>query len=239
MNTSQEVKEIMAYLEEVGSSNTVKIYRKHGAHGDIFGVKVGDLKPLQKKYKNNNEVAKALFATNNSDAMYLACLMSDPKKLEKETIQKWVEDAWWYMLSEYAVAWVLAESTNALKHINGLMKNEEEHILSCAWSALSSYIAITSDDDLDLTYLNQKLLEVETTIHDQKNRVRHTMNGFVIALGSYVPEITERALSSANKIGKVEVFMGETSCKVPFAPDYIQKIIDKGRVGKKRKTAKC
>lgn len=239
MDIQQEVKEIMSYLEEKGSPNTVKIYRKHGANGELFGVKVGDLKPLQKKYKNNNDIAKALFATNNSDAMYLAGLVSDPKSLGKETVQQWVEQAWWYMLSEYAVAWVLAETPDAISHINELMESEEEKILSCAWSSLSSYVGVTADEDLDLSYLTKKLSEVEQTIHQQKNRVRHTMNGFVIALGTYVPAMTEKAKAAAMNIGKVEVYMGETSCKVPFAPDYIQKVVDKGRVGKKRKGARC
>lgn len=32
--------------------------------------------------------------------------------------------------------------------------------------------------------------------------------------------------------------MGDTACKVPFAPDYI-KVQDRGVIGKKKKTAKC
>ena len=43
----------------------------------------------------------------------------------------------------------------------------------------------------------------------------------------------------AEKIGQVTVEMGDTSCKVPYAPDYIQKVKSRGTVGKKRKTAKC
>jgi hypothetical protein len=65
------------------------------------------------------------------------------------------------------------------------------------------------------------------------------MNGFVIAVGAYVPELTELALKTADKIGKVEVDMGGTSCKVPDARAYIEKIQQRGTIGKKRKTAKC
>ena len=43
----------------------------------------------------------------------------------------------------------------------------------------------------------------------------------------------------AGKIGIVEVNMNGTACKVPFAKDYIQKVVDKQRIGKKRKTARC
>ena len=71
------------------------------------------------------------------------------------------------------------------------------------------------------------------------NRVRYCMNGFVIAVGSYVKELTNEAIATWKKIGYVEVDMNGTYCKVPFAPDYIKKVMDKGNLGKKRKTAKC
>ena len=43
----------------------------------------------------------------------------------------------------------------------------------------------------------------------------------------------------AGKIGKVHVEMGGTACKVPLATAYIDKVESKGRVGKKRKGARC
>ena len=57
------------------------------------------------------------------------------------------------------------------------------------------------------------------------------MNGFVIAVGSYVRSLTDLALQTAQKIGEVSVDVGDTSCKVPYAPDYIEKVQKKGAVG--------
>ena len=65
------------------------------------------------------------------------------------------------------------------------------------------------------------------------------MNGFVIGVGCYVAPLSELALQTAEAIGKVECDMGDTACKVPFAPDYIRKVKQRGTIGKKRKTAKC
>ncbi|MBT6764999.1 MAG: DNA alkylation repair protein, partial [Prolixibacteraceae bacterium] len=65
------------------------------------------------------------------------------------------------------------------------------------------------------------------------------MNGFVISVGTYIKELTAKTQEVALKIGKVNVNMGGTACKVPLAKDYIEKSIDKGKVGKKRKTARC
>ena len=65
------------------------------------------------------------------------------------------------------------------------------------------------------------------------------MNGFVISIGTYVEALTEKSKEVAKKIGKVTVNVGGTACKVPLASDYIDKVIAKGRVGIKRKTARC
>ena len=68
-------------------------------------------------------------------------------------------------------------------------------------------------------------------------RDRYTMNGFVIAVGGYVKPLRKQAEATAKKIGKVSVEMGETSCKVPLATEYIKKVVARG--SKKRKTIKC
>jgi len=64
------------------------------------------------------------------------------------------------------------------------------------------------------------------------------MNGFLIAVGGYVKPLTKKALAAAEKIGRVEVDMGDTACKVPAAGEYIKRMISKGNY-KKRKTVKC
>ena len=65
------------------------------------------------------------------------------------------------------------------------------------------------------------------------------MNSFVIAVGAYVESLTELAMKTAEKVGVVSVDMGNTACKVPFAPDYIKKVQKRGTIGKKRRSARC
>ena len=76
-------------------------------------------------------------------------------------------------------------------------------------------------------------------IHQAQNRVRYAMNNFVISVGTYIPSLTDKSVEIAKSIGKVSVDMGGTSCKVPFAPEYIEKVVAKGFVGKKRKAVRC
>ncbi|MEO1260137.1 MAG: DNA alkylation repair protein [Bacteroidota bacterium] len=233
------VNEIMAELKEYGSEKTKKIFMKHGAKEPFFGVKVGDLKKIVKKVKKNHDLSLALYDTGNGDAMYLAGLIADEKKISKKDLNNWVEKAEWQMISEYTVAWIASESDHGMALALDWIDSEKEHVAACGWSTLSSLMSIKKDEDLDLDKFRGLLDRVKKTIHDQPNRVKYTMNGFVIAAGSFVAELTEQAKKTAEAIGKVNVDMNGTACKVPPAGQYIQKVADMGRVGKKKKMARC
>lgn len=232
-------KEILKQLEEFGNEQTKKIFMRHGAKEPIFGVKVQDLKKIQKIVKKNHELAIELYDTGNSDAMYLAALISEPKKMTKDQLQNWAEKANWYMLSEYPVAWTTAESNFARELAEEWIKSDKENIASSGWSTLSSLIAIEDDNKISTEKVEDLLKYISKNIHNAQNRVKYTMNGFVISVGTYFKPLLEKSKSTAQQVGKVNVEMGGTSCKVPLAIDYIEKVEKMNRVGKKRKTSFC
>lgn len=232
-------KEILKELESYGNEGTKKILTKHGAKEPFFGVKVADLKKILKKTKKHHELALELYKTGNSDAMYLAGLMADETKISKQELQQWAEEAYWYYLSEHAVAAVASESPYAIELGQKWIKSKKENVASAGWATLSKHASITPDEALDKAVYEKLLHQIPDLIPDAPNRVRYTMNGFVIAVGSYIESLTRQAQEIGKKIGKVEVEMGGTACKVPLATEYIDKMIAKDRVGKKRKAARC
>jgi 3-methyladenine DNA glycosylase AlkD len=231
--------EIVAQLKALGSDGYKKVLANHGAKEPCFGVKIEELKKIQKKVKKDYQLALDLFKSGNYDAQYLAGLIADDAKMTKKDLQGWLKAANCGAIGEYAVAWVAAESKHghdlALKWIDS--KKEDE--AAVGWSTLCSLVAIRDDADLDLGELKHLLDRVQTTIHEEPNRVRYMMNSFVIALGCYVRDLTKLALAAGKKIGPVTVDMGNTACKVPSATEYIQKVQKRGAIGKKRATAKC
>lgn len=234
-----EFSEVMTALEGYGNEQTRKIHVKHGAPGEGFGVKVGDLKKILKKTKKNQSLAEALFASGNGDAMYLAALMANEKTISKDVLQEWAEASTWYMVSEYGVAGVAAESSHGWEMGIQWIDSDQEHVAATGWCTLAGVAAVRDDEDLDMTGFEKLLDRVQAGIHDAPNRVRYTMNGFVIACGSYVADLLEKATAVAKANGKVSVDMGGTACKVPFAPDYLEKMIQSDRIGKKRKVVRC
>ncbi len=232
-------KEILAQLEKMGSPSIKKVYKNHGAVEPFFGVKVGDMKTIVKQVKQNHQLALELYASGNSDAMYLAGLISSPKEMSKKELQSWMKGARWYMHSEYTIAWTTAESNFARELALEWISSDEELVASAGWSTYASYIQITPNEHFDKKELEALLKQIENGIAKAHNRVRYAMNGFLIMLGSQFEELQSKALDVAKNIGQVEVEMGGTSCAVPDAISYITKSVEKSGFGKKKKTAKC
>lgn len=236
MNT---VSKVMSELKKKGNAQTRKIYGRHGAPEDMFGVKVADMKVIAKKIKGEQAMALELYDSGNADAQYLAGIVADGSQMTKKQLNDWAKNGTWYMVSEYSVPGVAAENDDAAALAMKWIKAKKDNVASSGWATYAAVLSTRDDDELDLKEIKGLLKQVETTIQKAAPRVRYAMNGFVISVGSYVKPLLKEAKATAKKIGKVEVDMGETSCKVPFAPDYIAKIEKAGRVGKKRKTAKC
>ncbi len=231
--------EVMKELEKKGSESIRKIFLNHGIKEPMFGVKIGDLKVIQKKVKRDNDLAMHLFATGNYDARYLAGLIADESKMSKKDIQQWAEGSNCSSISQYTVAWVAAESSYGWELGMKWIDSPKETIASSGWNTLSGVIAMKPDNELDITLIKKLLQRIVKEIHSAPNYVRYTMNGFVIGVGGYIKELTKEAIEASKKIGEVYVNMGNTACKVPSAPDYIKKMEAKGYIGKKKKTVKC
>jgi 3-methyladenine DNA glycosylase AlkD len=231
--------EVVTELAALGNEATKKVLMRHGAREPFYGVKVEDLKKIQKRVKKDHQLALALFATGISDAMYLAGMIADPSRMKKSDLERWVNKAYWYLLSEYTVAGVAAESPHGAALARKWIESDTEAIASCGWCTFSGLVALKPDEELDLAEIEELLDRVEAGIHAAPNRVRYTMNGFVIAVGSAVTPLTQKARAVAQAVGKVEVDMGGTACKVPAALAYIEKVEQAGKLGKKRKSVIC
>ena len=231
--------EIIEELRPLGRDSYKKVILKHGVREPCFGVKIEELKKIQKRIKKDYQLALDLFDTGNYDAMYLAGLIADDARMTRRDLQRWLAHVNSEPLLGSTVPWVAAGSPHGWELALEWIESDADRAAPAGWATLSCLVAIKPDAELDLAKLKQLLVRVGKTIHSQGDCVRYAMNNFVISVGGYVASLTELALQTAEKIGRVEVDMGDTACQVPFAPDYIRKIQQRGTIGKKRKTVKC
>ncbi|HVU17121.1 MAG TPA: DNA alkylation repair protein [Candidatus Didemnitutus sp.] len=229
--------EILAELKPLGAEGYKAILLRHGAHEPCYGVKIEYLKKIQKRTKMDHTLALALYDTGVYDAMYLAGLIVDDAQMTKKDFARWAATA-----SEpltRTVAAVAAGHPQAWPLALEWIDSKKERLAAIGWTTLSLWVSITPDTALDLRALQALLGRVVKEIHSAPNEVRNHMNLFVISIGCYVGPLTALAKKTGQTIGKVTVDIGDTSCEVPYSPDYIAKVEKRGAIGKKRATAKC
>jgi 3-methyladenine DNA glycosylase AlkD len=235
------VKSIMAELKSKGSEKNRVTYARHGMDPTrLYGVSVADLKVIAKAIKNQQALAMELYASGIMDAMYLAGMVADGAKMSVADLERWAKEAEGLrMISEYTVPWVAVDHPEGAKLAAKWMDSNSEAVASSGWSTYSGLVTTTADNALDLKEIERLLTRVEKEVHTAQNRVRMTMNSFVIAVGSYVTPLADKAKAAARRIGNVSVDVGDTACKVPLAIDYIAKAEAAGKAGKKKKTIRC
>jgi hypothetical protein len=205
----------------------------------MFGVSIADLKVIAKGVRGDQSLALELFDTGNYDAMYLAGIIADGSQMSKRQLEEWAKAGSCEAVCSYVVPWVTVESPFARELALKWMKSRQPALAICGWATYAGIVATTPDDELDLDEIRSLLERVVAEIDQAPNKVRYLMNGFVIAVGSYVKPLLKEAKKAAKALGEVSVDMGDTACKVPRATEYIAKVESLGRVGKKRKTMRC
>lgn len=230
-------KEVLSQLKAMGRESIKKVLTNHGAPPNHLGVKVDDMKKIQKQVKKDYKLSLELYASGVPDAQYLAGLIADEKQMTKKDLKHWVENATWHAVNEFTVAWITAESNHGWELGLEWIDSEKENVQISGWSTLANLVAIKQDDELDIKELRSLLKRVEKEIGKAGNRLKYTMNSFLISVGGYVNELSAEALRIGKNLGKLTIDMGNTACKVPYAPDYIQKMLNRGV--RKKKMARC
>jgi hypothetical protein len=232
--------EILDELRAMGNEATKKmLMENHGLREPCFGVKIGDMKKIVKRIKKDYQLALDLYDTGNYDAMYLAGLIADDARMTREDLQSWADRAYGGALPGSTVAWVAAGSPHGWEMALEWIESPAAAVAAAGWATLGSLVAITADPELDLPALKRLVRHVQESIRQAPDAVRYQMNGFIISVGCHVRPLTECALLAGEKLGAVSMDMGKNQCQVPFAPDYIRKVEQRGTIGKKRKSVKC
>lgn len=233
------LKQVMATLEQKGSESIKRILMKHGAREPFFGVKVGDMKPIAKQLKGRQDLALELYATGNGDAQYLAGMIADGRQMTKAQLDGWAKSASWDMISGTTVPWVASEHPEGAALALKWIASKNEQTARAGWNALGALAATRPDAELPLKEFARLLERMPRDLPKAIDGVRYTMNNFIIACGTYLAPLGDKAIATARALGKVQVDMGDTACKVPDAESYIVKARRGAAVAPKRKTVRC
>ena len=230
---------VMNELEALGKERTKKSYLSNGAREPLFGVATGAMKPIAKKIKTDQALADELYATGNYDAMYFAGIIADPKAMTEADFERWMDGAYFYMLSDYVVAVTLSESDIAQDVADKWIASGDELRMSAGWSCYCWLLGNRKDNEFSKDKISKMLELAKSTIHEAPERTKASMNNFIYTVGiSYIP-LSEKAVETAKQTGTVELKREGKKSSFLNAYESIQKDLDKGRLGFKRKYVRC
>ena len=163
-------KSIIDEIKPLGRESYKSVLLNHGVTEPCFGVKIEELKKIQKRIKQNYRLALELYDTGIYDAMYLAGLVADDAQMTKKDLQRWAEKAC-RPLAAYTVSWVAAGSPHGWEVALEWIESDKEVVATAGWGTLSSIVSIKEDADLDMAELKKLLQRVQKTIHEVALRI--------------------------------------------------------------------
>ncbi|MFS0661364.1 DNA alkylation repair protein [Niallia alba] len=234
-----DLETVMQELEALGKERLKKMYMNNGAKEPVFGVATGAMKPIARKIKKNQSLAEELYVTGNYDAMYFAGVICDPPIMTEEDFERWIDAAYFYMLSDFVVAVSLAETNFAQAVADRWIESGEELRMSAGWSCYCWLLGNRQDAEFSESKLASMLDQVKNTIHQSPDTVKSAMNNFIATVAiSFVP-LHEKAVETAKDVGLVEIKKGKKKSTVSNVSERIQKEVDRGMLGFKRKYVRC
>lgn len=234
-----EFEAVMKELASLGTEYMKKRYLSSGAEEPVFGVATGKMKPMSKVIGVDQGLAEELYATGNYDAMYFAGVIADAPGMTEEDYERWIEGAYFFMLSDYVVAVTLSESEIAEEVADKWIASGEELRMSAGWSTYCWLLGSRKDEEFSKEKLSQMLEFVRDNIHVMPPRAKDSMNNFVYTVGTSFVPLHEKAVEIASAIGTVKIERRDKKTKLLNAYENIQKQAEKKRIGFKRKYVRC
>lgn len=189
----------MEELEALGKERMKKMYMTNGAQEPLFGAATGAMKPIKRKIKINQPLAEELYATGNYDAMYFAGVIADPKAMTEADFNRWIDKAYFYMLSDYVVAVTLSESDIAQEVSDKWIESGEELKMSAGWSCYCWLLGNRKDSEFSEDKISNMLDKVKASIHEAPERTKSAMNNFVYTVAFPINRFMKKQLKLQSK----------------------------------------
>ena len=217
------VEETLKQLEALGDEKVRKQNKKQGAGDNQYGVKLGDLRKLAKKIKQNQELALELWETGNVDARFLAILLLKPTELSAEQIEKMVFSMEFVRVADWLNSYVLNQHPDKEELRLKWLKSDNNMALRCAWSLTAERIS-KNPEGLDIKAI---LDRIESKMAEVASEIQWTMNFALAYTGIHFPEYRQRALDIGEKLGIYRDYPVSKGCTSPFAPIWIKEMVSR------------
>ncbi|MCF1595262.1 DNA alkylation repair protein [Streptomyces muensis] len=216
--TETTVAEVLAELAELDDP---KIRAVNEKHGDDHGVNLSKLRALAKRLKTHQELARSLWATEDTAAKLLALLICRPKAFERDELDTMVRDARTPKVHDWLVNYVVKKSPHAEELRVAWFADSDPVVASAGWALTTERVA-KKPEGLDLPGL---LDVIEAEMKDAPDRLQWAMNHCLAQIGIEHAEHRTRALAIGERLEVLKDYPTSPGCTSPFAPVWIAEMV--------------
>ncbi|MEU8348008.1 MULTISPECIES: DNA alkylation repair protein [unclassified Streptomyces] len=218
------VSEVMAELAELEDP---KVREVNERHGDDHGVNLGKLRALAKRLKTQQELARRLWATEDTPARLLALLICRPKSFERDELDAMLREARTPKVHDWLVNYVAKKSPHAEELRLAWSADADPVVASAGW-ALTAERVTKKPEGLDLAGL---LDVIEAEMKDAPDRLQWAMNNCLAQIGIAHAEHRTRAIAIGNRLEVLKDYPTSPGCTSPFAPVWINEMVRRQQGG--------
>ncbi|MCM4159244.1 DNA alkylation repair protein [Antarcticibacterium flavum] len=216
-------KEVLGELEAMGDEKVYARNERNGAGKEQYGVKLGDIRKLAKRIKQDHELALELWKTKNLEARLLAIIVMKPEVLSTTQLDEMVKTFDVPQLADWFNMYVLKDHPEKDSLREQWMNSENVWAARSGWSLTAGKVA-RDNEKLDLDRL---LDRIEAEMPHAAPQVQWTMNTALAQIGIKSVNHRERAIAIGEKLGIYKDYPVSKGCTSPFAPIWINEMVSR------------
>ncbi|MDX3503286.1 DNA alkylation repair protein [Streptomyces sp. ATCC51928] len=208
-------------MEELAGLEDPKMRAVNERHGDDHGVNLGKLRALAKRLKTQQDLARDLWATDDTAARLLALLICRPKAFERGELDTMLREARAPKVHDWLVNYVVKKSPHAEELRLAWTEDPDPVVASAGWALTTERVA-KKPEGLDLAGL---LDTVEAEMKDAPDRLQWAMNHCLAQIGIQHPEHRARAVAIGERLEVLKDYPTPPNCTSPYAPAWIAEMV--------------
>ena len=210
------VNDVLAELAALEEPRAREINAKHG---DDHGVNLTKLRAVAKRLKTQQELARELWATDDTAAKLLATLICRPKAFERDELDAMLRTARTPKVHDWLVNYVVKKSPHAEELRVAWFADPDPVVASAGWALTTERVAKQPeglDDLLDV---------IEKEMKDAPDRLQWAMNHCLAQIGIESVEHRARTIEIGERLEVLKDYPTPPGCTSPFAPVWITEVV--------------
>ncbi|WP_030160852.1 DNA alkylation repair protein [Glycomyces sp. NRRL B-16210] len=208
-------------LAELAALEDPKIREVNEKHGDDHGVNLTKLRAVAKRLKTQHDLARELWASDDSAARLLALLICRPKAFERDELDAMLREARTPKVHDWLVNYVVKKHP-AAEELRLAWTDDPDPVVAGAGWALTVERVAKRPEGLDLAGL---LDVVEAEMKDAPERLQWAMNHCLAQIGIDHPGHRARAVAIGERLEVLKDYPTSPGCTSPYAPVWIEELV--------------